>query len=292
MDNTNLNLGRYSIRKPDEASNNIEVGSYWKQQQQYHKSDSNISSFNRNELKRNISDVSPENDPTEPRAKRFSTNPDAPRGRANTQTMQRNPTQTLLETHSLDSSNLSQNSSVINVESGGGGGSRLNLLESRLSIKNITPPHKNSEHASYASDSNLVIDTQASRQSDTSIIKSEVSHESLIVNVDLTAFGIQNDDSGELSQERPSTAMDQTENVINTQHGENADDFIYYEPNPPRIKRKKIYPKILPYNKILSGVTFVMSGYENPRRSKLRDLALSMGAKYQPSWNRFCTHLM
>lgn len=59
-----------------------------------------------------------------------------------------------------------------------------------------------------------------------------------------------------------------------------------------RTKRKKTYPKQVEYDKIMKGIVFVMSGFENPRRSRIRDMALSMGAKYQAKWNRFCTHLM
>lgn len=56
--------------------------------------------------------------------------------------------------------------------------------------------------------------------------------------------------------------------------------------------RKKIYPKILPYDKIMDGVFFVLSGFINPLRSQLRDLAINMGAKYERDWSSRCTHLM
>ncbi|XP_077292431.1 DNA repair protein XRCC1-like isoform X2 [Arctopsyche grandis] len=40
------------------------------------------------------------------------------------------------------------------------------------------------------------------------------------------------------------------------------------------------------------GIVFVISGYINPKRSNLRDMALSLGAKYRPDWGPSCTHLI
>lgn len=59
-----------------------------------------------------------------------------------------------------------------------------------------------------------------------------------------------------------------------------------------RNSRKKVYPKRLPYENIMSHVVFVMSGFENPRRAILRDMAIAMGAKYSARWNKNCTHLL
>lgn len=56
--------------------------------------------------------------------------------------------------------------------------------------------------------------------------------------------------------------------------------------------RKKIYPKDRPYKEILDGVVFVLSGYANPKRRRIKDLAIAMGAKYQIKWNDQCTHLI
>uniref|UniRef100_A0A915I8Z2 BRCT domain-containing protein n=1 Tax=Romanomermis culicivorax TaxID=13658 RepID=A0A915I8Z2_ROMCU len=52
--------------------------------------------------------------------------------------------------------------------------------------------------------------------------------------------------------------------------------------------------KFVPFGRLFSGVTFVLSGFENPYRSELRDKAIEMGAKYQPDWssNGRCTHLI
>ncbi|XP_073946536.1 DNA repair protein XRCC1-like [Choristoneura fumiferana] len=43
---------------------------------------------------------------------------------------------------------------------------------------------------------------------------------------------------------------------------------------------------------LLSGVVFALSGYENPRRARLRDAALAMGARFERDWGPACTHLV
>ena len=45
-------------------------------------------------------------------------------------------------------------------------------------------------------------------------------------------------------------------------------------------------------DKILSGVTFALSGFKNPYRAELRDKATALGARYAPDWGPSCTHLM
>jgi DNA-repair protein XRCC1 len=47
-----------------------------------------------------------------------------------------------------------------------------------------------------------------------------------------------------------------------------------------------------PFGKLLEGVTFVLSGYQNPERGIIRQKAIDMGAKYKGDWNSDCTHLM
>lgn len=44
--------------------------------------------------------------------------------------------------------------------------------------------------------------------------------------------------------------------------------------------------------KVLQGVVLVLSGFQNPFRSELRDKALEMGAKYRPDWSPDSTHLI
>lgn len=50
--------------------------------------------------------------------------------------------------------------------------------------------------------------------------------------------------------------------------------------------------KYKPFNKLMEGVTFVISGYQNPERGIIRQKALDMGAKYKADWDDTCTHLM
>lgn len=50
--------------------------------------------------------------------------------------------------------------------------------------------------------------------------------------------------------------------------------------------------KSIPFDKIMSKVVFVLSGYVNPQRSELRDKAIEMGAKYKQNWESNCTHLI
>lgn len=53
---------------------------------------------------------------------------------------------------------------------------------------------------------------------------------------------------------------------------------------PPRPKR--------PFNRLMEDVVFVISGFQNPFRSDIRNSALAMGAKYKADWDRSCTHLV
>ena len=55
---------------------------------------------------------------------------------------------------------------------------------------------------------------------------------------------------------------------------------------------KKTPPASVPFREILKGVTFALSGYQNPLRGAVRDKALEMGAKYKPDWDSTCTHLI
>ncbi|XP_045611538.2 DNA repair protein XRCC1 [Procambarus clarkii] len=50
--------------------------------------------------------------------------------------------------------------------------------------------------------------------------------------------------------------------------------------------------KSKPFSSLMDDVIFVMSGYQNPQRSQLRDMMLDMGAKYKGDWEPKCTHLI
>ncbi|XP_061675153.1 DNA repair protein XRCC1 isoform X2 [Syngnathoides biaculeatus] len=48
----------------------------------------------------------------------------------------------------------------------------------------------------------------------------------------------------------------------------------------------------VPFKRVMEGVVFVLSGFQNPFRGELREKALEMGAKYRPDWTPDSTHLI
>ncbi|KAM8927806.1 DNA repair protein XRCC1 [Pelodytes ibericus] len=67
------------------------------------------------------------------------------------------------------------------------------------------------------------------------------------------------------------------------------------KPSPPeKTSHKKSPPASQPVEmgRILQGTVFVLSGFQNPFRSDLRDKALELGAKYRPDWTPDSTHLI
>ncbi|XP_051901457.1 DNA repair protein XRCC1 [Pristis pectinata] len=46
------------------------------------------------------------------------------------------------------------------------------------------------------------------------------------------------------------------------------------------------------FHSLLAGTMLVLSGFQNPFRSELRDKALEMGARYRSDWDAECTHLI
>lgn len=64
---------------------------------------------------------------------------------------------------------------------------------------------------------------------------------------------------------------------------------------PPLKKNKSEPPRESPaksFSKMLEGVVFVLSGFQNPFRAELRDMATEMGAVYKGDWDKTCTHLI
>ncbi|XP_077432235.1 DNA repair protein XRCC1 [Vanacampus margaritifer] len=51
-------------------------------------------------------------------------------------------------------------------------------------------------------------------------------------------------------------------------------------------------PEQVPFKRLMEGVVFVLSGFQNPFRGELREKALEMGAKYRPDWTPDSTHLI
>ncbi|XP_076004676.1 DNA repair protein XRCC1 isoform X2 [Genypterus blacodes] len=64
------------------------------------------------------------------------------------------------------------------------------------------------------------------------------------------------------------------------------------EPKPKQSKPKSQSAEQVPSKRILEGVVFVLSGFQNPFRGDLREKALDMGAKYRPDWTPDATHLI
>lgn len=67
------------------------------------------------------------------------------------------------------------------------------------------------------------------------------------------------------------------------------------KPAPPS-KKKRESPirdeSSVPFDEIMKGVVFVISGFVNPERGDLREKALQMGAQYRQDWGIGCTHLI
>lgn len=64
------------------------------------------------------------------------------------------------------------------------------------------------------------------------------------------------------------------------------------EAKPKAQKVKSPSDQQVPFKRILEGVVFVLSGFQNPFRGELREKALDMGAKYRPDWTPDSTHLI
>ncbi|XP_059195971.1 DNA repair protein XRCC1 isoform X2 [Centropristis striata] len=60
----------------------------------------------------------------------------------------------------------------------------------------------------------------------------------------------------------------------------------------PKPKPQKAGGQQVPFKRMLEGVVFVLSGFQNPFRGELREKALDMGAKYRPDWTPDSTHLI
>ncbi|XP_065303680.1 DNA repair protein XRCC1 [Dermacentor albipictus] len=64
------------------------------------------------------------------------------------------------------------------------------------------------------------------------------------------------------------------------------------KPQTPKSQKKKKTKPPQKFEELMRGVVFVLSGFQNPLRSQIRDRALEMGAKYKADWDRSCTHLV
>ena len=53
-----------------------------------------------------------------------------------------------------------------------------------------------------------------------------------------------------------------------------------------------IFRLVVDKSQIMKNIIFVLSGFQNPLRSELRNKAIEMGANYSDDWDETCTHLM
>lgn len=61
---------------------------------------------------------------------------------------------------------------------------------------------------------------------------------------------------------------------------------------PKQHRAKRPSAEQVSFNRVLEGVVFVLSGFQNPFRGELREKALELGAKYRPDWTPDATHLI
>lgn len=257
-----LNLGKYTIRANEESSN-LRVGSFWKRKNTSECSD------------RQGRSASPEESPL----KKLAISPK--------DVLNQNQNSIISSTSSLSSATPSittqsneyvashHNDASVLVNKFQALNERLTGNSSQSSFISVGGP------PSLVRSPDTISDTQESRSMVMSTTD-ENTHEFVTVNINPELF---NNTSNE-------STTNQSGGLSSPASGLDSYPASKCSIKYPKQLRKKVYPKQRPYDKILSDVNFVLSGYENPRRSKIRDLALQMGAKYQPSWNRFCTHLM
>lgn len=242
-----LNLGRFSIRVPDESSE-LRVGTFWKRRQNDSSSQSERDSDSLDQDQKRLAMQVKDQD----RPFRY------PRG------------STASRSESVESDSTTITSRLTDEAS-----SNLSSTENdRVKVIDNNPNSHNDQNSNLDATPILYINTQ--RSSETTG-EDDDTHESIVINVNPNDYGTSQVDSASCEDRDNLGGLGQ---------------FTCDTQNIPKAMRKKVYPKQLPYNKIMSHVTFVMSGYENPRRGKLRDMAIAMGAKYQPNWTRFSTHLM
>ncbi|XP_023820090.1 DNA repair protein XRCC1 isoform X2 [Oryzias latipes] len=89
------------------------------------------------------------------------------------------------------------------------------------------------------------------------------------------------------------TPSPSTTKVSSTQRSTEKKKEVQSKPElKPKPKTKPQSEQQVPFKKIMEGVVFVLSGFQNPFRGELREKALEMGAKYRPDWTSDSTHLI
>lgn len=256
-----LNLGRYSLRDPAK-SQEIRVGSFYRKQK------ANKTHDNTEAL-----DTVDAVDDWGHRSKRFASESSQSVAERNVRDSLISDPSTSFESSNADASSFGftdNSTSSAQIYQHGYHAAQEDSLSSR------SPGLEKTQMTS----AKLIIDTQGAEN--TQILQAtENTHESYCVKLNPDDYSAH-------------SASNCSHNFLGSLYEDNcelsnpSDTNLSFARNP----RKKVYPKRLPYKKIMSHVVFVMSGIENPRRAILRDMAIAMGAKYSAKWNKDCTHLL
>ncbi|KAF1388273.1 hypothetical protein PFLUV_G00088480 [Perca fluviatilis] len=93
---------------------------------------------------------------------------------------------------------------------------------------------------------------------------------------------------------KPSPASTPSPSTAKAAPGQKSADRKRESQSEPKPKPKQPKPSVqqVPFKRMMEGVVFVLSGFQNPFRGELREKALDMGAKYRPDWTPDSTHLI
>uniref|UniRef100_A0A8C9Y944 DNA repair protein XRCC1 n=1 Tax=Sander lucioperca TaxID=283035 RepID=A0A8C9Y944_SANLU len=91
---------------------------------------------------------------------------------------------------------------------------------------------------------------------------------------------------------KPSPASTPSPSSAKAAPGQKSADRKRESQSKPKPKQPKPSVQQVPFKRMMEGVVFVLSGFQNPFRGELREKALDMGAKYRPDWTPDSTHLI
>ncbi|OWF35609.1 DNA repair protein XRCC1 [Mizuhopecten yessoensis] len=150
----------------------------------------------------------------------------------------------------------------------------------------VSSSHKTSDnHSSFKSE---VSESSSSKPSKTKAApkmsenRSKRKHEFS----DDEGHGTDEDDSAppKPSMRKQSTSISSTASSVRSDH------------TKPALKKIKSEPvsesPVKSFKRLMEGVVFALSGFQNPFRAELRDMATEMGGVYKADWDKKCTHLI
>ncbi|XP_042346692.1 DNA repair protein XRCC1 [Plectropomus leopardus] len=91
---------------------------------------------------------------------------------------------------------------------------------------------------------------------------------------------------------KPSPASTPSPSTVKASPAQKSYDKKRESQSKPKPKQQKANAQQVPFQRMMEGVVFVLSGFQNPFRGELREKALDMGAKYRPDWTPDATHLI